>query len=172
MTVIVYTTPTCGYCHQAKNYLTQKGVPFVEKDVSRDQAAAQEMVRKSNQMGVPVLDVDGQIIVGFDMRRLEQLLANRQRRGPALGLKVADAARIAAKQGSGPTSGAYVGDVEVGSPGQRAGMQVGDVIVAVGGRTVTNADDLANATQDLQPNSRVRIDLVRGGQLRAVQVAL
>ena len=72
--VTIYTTPTCGYCHMAKQYLSEKQIPFEEKNVSLDHTAAEEMIRKSNQMGVPVIDVDGQIIIGFDQSRLAQLL--------------------------------------------------------------------------------------------------
>lgn len=72
--VTIYTTPTCGYCHMAKQYLSENQIPFEEKNVSLDHTAAEEMIRKSNQMGVPVIDVDGQIIVGFDQSRLAQLL--------------------------------------------------------------------------------------------------
>lgn len=73
--VTIYTTPTCGYCHMAKQYLAENQVQFEEKNVAMDHAAAQEMVQKSNQMGVPVIDVGGQIIIGFDQPRLAQLLA-------------------------------------------------------------------------------------------------
>lgn len=71
----IYTTPTCGYCHQAKRFLSERGVKFTEYDVSRDRAAADEMVRMTGQMGVPVIVVDGQVVVGFDRTRLEHLLA-------------------------------------------------------------------------------------------------
>ena len=66
MSVVVYTTPTCGFCHQVKAYLNQRGVPFTEHDVSRDPQAAAEMVRLSGQQGVPVVLIDGQVIVGFN----------------------------------------------------------------------------------------------------------
>ncbi|NIV28655.1 MAG: NrdH-redoxin, partial [Anaerolineae bacterium] len=69
MDVVVYSTPTCGYCHQAKQFLAQQGVPFVEKNVAADRRAATEMVRLSGQQGVPVITVDGQVVVGFDQPR-------------------------------------------------------------------------------------------------------
>lgn len=72
--VTVYTTPTCGWCHRVKAYLTEKGVPFEEKDVSRDREAAMEMIQKTNQMGVPVLDIGGAMIVGFDKERINYFL--------------------------------------------------------------------------------------------------
>jgi glutaredoxin 3 len=63
--VRIYTTPSCSYCTMAKNFMRQEKIPFTEIDVSKDQAKAEEMVRKSGQMGVPVLDIDGRILVGF-----------------------------------------------------------------------------------------------------------
>lgn len=72
--VTVYTTPTCGWCHRVKAYLTEKGVSFEEKDVSRDREAAMEMIQKTNQMGVPVLDIGGAMIVGFDKERINYFL--------------------------------------------------------------------------------------------------
>lgn len=72
--VTIYTTPTCAYCRQAKRYLAEKGVHYVEVDVSADQAAAEDLVRRTGQFGVPVIDIDGTLVVGFERRRLEKLL--------------------------------------------------------------------------------------------------
>ncbi len=72
--VIVYSTPTCPYCIRAKQFLTENNIPFENYDVSSDQQKAEEMIQKSGQMGVPVLDIDGQIIVGFDKERIKQAL--------------------------------------------------------------------------------------------------
>ena len=74
MSVLIYTTPTCGFCKQAKAFMKEKNIPFEEKDVSADQAAMQDMLTRSRQLGVPVIDVDGKIIVGFDQRKLEAAL--------------------------------------------------------------------------------------------------
>lgn len=73
--VIIFTTPTCGYCRMAKQYLRRNKIRFRDVDVSRDQAAARDLVRRSGQMGVPVLDIGGRIIVGFDKPKINQLLA-------------------------------------------------------------------------------------------------
>lgn len=75
MAVSVYSTPTCGYCTQVKDYLRQRGVRFAEYDVSRDERKAGEMMHKSRQAGVPVIDFNGTIIVGFDKKRLDGLIA-------------------------------------------------------------------------------------------------
>ncbi len=74
MSVTIYTTPSCGYCTMAKNYFRQKNIRFTEYDVARNTAKAEEMVRKSGQMGVPVIDIKGQIIVGFNQPVIENAL--------------------------------------------------------------------------------------------------
>lgn len=74
MTPIVYSTPICPFCKQLKAYLTDKGVEFTDIDVSADQEKAQEMIQKSGQMGVPVLEVDGEVVVGFDQKKVDELL--------------------------------------------------------------------------------------------------
>lgn len=70
----VYSTPTCPYCTMAKDYLKEKNVSFSDLNVAQDTNAAEEMVRKSGQMGVPVLDVNGKIIVGFDKPKIDSAL--------------------------------------------------------------------------------------------------
>ncbi len=72
--VTVYSTPTCPYCHQVKDYLKQKGVDFTDLNVASDLEARNNMVQKSGQLGVPVIDVDGQMVVGFNRAKLEELL--------------------------------------------------------------------------------------------------
>jgi len=72
--VLVFSTPTCTYCNMAKKYFRDKGIKFTDVDVSRDQAAARDMVRRSGQMGVPVIDISGKVIVGFDRPRIDTLL--------------------------------------------------------------------------------------------------
>lgn len=73
-TVKIYSTATCPYCIRAKQFLQDNNIDFVNIDVSSDEAASEEMVKKSGQMGVPVLDIDGQIIVGFDKEKIKQAL--------------------------------------------------------------------------------------------------
>ena len=73
--VKVYSTKTCLWCHKVKDFLNDKKVKFEDSDVGADQKAANEMVEKSGQMGVPVTDVDGKIIVGFDKEAIEKALA-------------------------------------------------------------------------------------------------
>jgi glutaredoxin-like YruB-family protein len=75
MTVKVYSTPTCPYCKLAKDYLKEKNIAFEDIDVAANSEAAQEMVKKSGQMGVPVLEINGQIIVGWNKTAIEEALA-------------------------------------------------------------------------------------------------
>jgi glutaredoxin 3 len=70
--VVIYTTTWCGFCKTAKHYMDSLEIKYEEKDVEHDPAAATEAVQKSGQMGVPVIDVNGTIIVGFDKPRLDQ----------------------------------------------------------------------------------------------------
>ncbi len=72
--VQVYSTPTCPYCIRAKQYLKENNIPFEDIDVSSNETAGQEMIQKSGQMGVPVLDIEGAIIVGFDKEKIKGAL--------------------------------------------------------------------------------------------------
>jgi len=73
-TVTVYSTPACSWCNTLKSYLKERKVQFRDIDVSLDQKAAEKMVNKSGQQGVPQTEIDGQIIVGFDKKRIDSLL--------------------------------------------------------------------------------------------------
>ncbi|MDD2913220.1 MAG: glutaredoxin family protein [Candidatus Pacebacteria bacterium] len=72
--ILVYTTPVCPYCVTVKNFLKDNNIEFEEIDVSADEKAAEEMISKSGQMGVPVLDIGGEIVIGFDKEKISQLL--------------------------------------------------------------------------------------------------
>lgn len=72
--VLVFTTPTCPWCTRAKAYLRERRVPFREVDVSRDAAAARDLARRSGQMGVPVIEIDGRPVVGFNRPQIDRLL--------------------------------------------------------------------------------------------------
>ncbi len=72
--VTVYSTPTCPWCHKVKDFLTKHKVKFEDKDVATDEKAREVMLEKSGQMGVPQIDVDGEIVVGFDEQKLKKIL--------------------------------------------------------------------------------------------------
>ncbi len=73
--VVIYTTPTCPYCHRAKEYLSRKGVPYTDINVAQDREKAKEMIQKSGQMSVPVITINDEIIVGFNQTLLDKLLS-------------------------------------------------------------------------------------------------
>ena len=70
----IYTTPVCAYCKMAKEYFKSKGVEYEEHDVMSDVAKREEMVKKSGQLGVPVIDIDGKIVMGFDKPKINEYL--------------------------------------------------------------------------------------------------
>ena len=72
--VTIYSTPTCHFCHMAKDFFKEQGVGYTEFDVARDLAKRQEMIQKSGQMGVPVILVGDELIIGFDKERLASAL--------------------------------------------------------------------------------------------------
>ncbi len=74
MIVKVYSTPTCPYCVTLKEFLKSKNIAFEDIDVASDEKAREEMVQKTGQLGVPVVDIDGQMVVGFDREKISQLL--------------------------------------------------------------------------------------------------
>jgi S1-C subfamily serine protease len=125
--------------------------------VGSDPVGAQEMVRQSGQRGVPVIVVDGQVVVGFDQARLELLLA-AQPRQVALGAAVADAAKFAPN-----AVGAYVGQIHSGSPAERLGLRVGDIILRLAGRQVRTAADLELAITGQAPGARLAVEWLRDG---------
>jgi glutaredoxin-like YruB-family protein len=72
--VSIYSTPTCTYCNAAKEFFTANNIPFEAHDVASDLERRKEMIEKSGQMGVPVIFVDDELVVGFDKERLSELL--------------------------------------------------------------------------------------------------
>lgn len=70
----IYSTPTCVYCKTLKSYFKKNGIDFEDIDVSKDEKQLQKMIKDSGQMGVPVVDIDGEIITGFDKEKIDKLL--------------------------------------------------------------------------------------------------
>ena len=119
-----------------------------------------DMIKRTGQRGVPVIEVDGQTVVGFDRQRLEQLLS-ASRPQVKLGVTTGDASR-SAPAGS-PAQGAYVARVREGSLGEKAGLRSGDVIVEVDGRAVRTAAELESMVAPLVPG-RHTLTAVRAGE--------
>ena len=151
-----------------KEFLSQKGIVFKEYDVSQDNAAAQELMRKTGQMAVPVITINGETIVGFDRARLEQALSQQPRQRPSFGASIADASKITARQGSVITFGAYIGNVRAGSVAERVGLKQGDIITELNLQNVAKASDLESVLSRLNPGSRISMVFLRGNKtLRA-----
>jgi S1-C subfamily serine protease len=129
-------------------------VPFEVRDVSVDRQAAQDMVSRTQQMGVPVIADAQEAIVGFDLPRLQRMAA-RHRRGGGLGLKVTDAK-------DGP--GAYVGGVRQDSPGDRAGIAIGDTVVELSGRAISSVDDLEQIAARRPAGQPTSVTVLRDGE--------
>ena len=72
--VTIYTTPTCGYCKMTKEFFKENNVEYTEYDVAEDEAKRNEMIEKSGQMGVPVIYIDDEMVIGFNKERLSELL--------------------------------------------------------------------------------------------------
>jgi S1-C subfamily serine protease len=145
--------------------------------VSRNPAAAQEMVRRSGQQGVPVITAGDQVIVGFDRPRLEQIAARLGGSAaadgrPHFGAGVADAAGALARRGKPAMAGAYVGTVKPGSPAERAGVRPGDVLIELGGRPISTAADFERLLKAMSPGASVPLIAVRDGERVRLQPKL
>jgi S1-C subfamily serine protease len=148
-----------------KEFLSQRGISFEERDVSQNQSYAQELVRNTGQMGVPVTIINGQIVVGFDRERLQQLITPTQtRQHHTFGASVADASKITAKQGSVITLGAYVGRVRPGSVAERTGLTAGDIIIELNMKSIANAKDLENSLSSMDSGTHFSLSFLRGNK--------
>jgi len=117
-------------------------------------------VKSTGQMGVPVIIIDGQAVIGFDRGRLEQILSGRQTNArPALGASIADAGRITAKMGTGVILGAYIGSVRPNSIAARTGLTAGDIITEINLKPVANAADLEQSLLKFNRGSKFTINL-------------
>ena len=72
--ITIYSTPTCVYCKSLKEYFTEKNIQFQEIDVAENEKELEKMVAISGQMGVPVVDLDGEVVIGFDRERIDEIL--------------------------------------------------------------------------------------------------
>ncbi len=154
-----------------KEFLSQRGVKYAERDVSVDRSAASEMMRLTGQMAVPVTVIGTQTVVGFDRPKLEHLLAATAQT-PSLGAIVGDAAKITSMRGLPQADGAFVGGVKPGSAAQRLGLLIGDIITEVNGQPVKNTNDLERIVSGLQQNARILVVFLRDNNRKAAEGTL
>jgi S1-C subfamily serine protease len=129
------------------------------------------MVNLTGQMGVPVIVIDGQAVIGFDRGRIQSLIAAGAGSGGGvrLGLAVADASH---RGGSTPIFGAFVGRVAAGSIGQKAGLQPGDIVTEINQHGVSSATDLERATGGLRQGDVLAIKFLRGSETRKSEIVI
>jgi S1-C subfamily serine protease len=149
-------------------------------DVSKDQAAAQEMVDLTGQMGVPVIVIGGEVIIGFDRQRIQELITSGAAVGAAsgsgqkvrFGLKIADAQKMAPQTGAPAVSGAIIGEVTAGFTGERAGLKSGDIVTQVNEQLINGAEDMAHTLAGIKPGDIVTIMFRRGGEARKSEIVV
>lgn len=147
-----------------KEFLSQKGVAFEERDISVNPDYAHEMVRNTGQRGVPVTLIDGQVIVGFDRPRLEQALMQKRDQLPSFGVAVADAGKITAQRGGEIIYGAFIGKVKPGTTSEKIGLAPGDIIVRFNTLRVSDAAEFERALHNFRRGGRFTIEFRRGNQ--------
>jgi S1-C subfamily serine protease len=131
------------------------------------------MVALTGQMGVPVTVIDGEPVIGFDRAWIQALVAGAAAHKPLrFGLKIADADKVAQKHGEIPVFGAVVGEVAPGSPGERAGLQPGDIVTKVNMWRISNAADFAKALAGLKPGDIVTVLFLRGSENRKSEIVI
>jgi len=153
-----------------EEFLSQRGIGFQKRDVSQNEAYAQELIRSTGQMGVPVTVIDGQTIIGFDRGRLERILAQRQtKQRPSFGASISDASKITAKQSTGIILGAYIGGVRPDSAAGKIGLVSGDIVTEFNSISITNATDLEHALSTMNSGSRFSLSFLRDNKPMTVE---
>ena len=138
--------------------------------MSRDAAAAQELARRTGRMAVPVTDIDGNLVVGFDQQQLEHYLSQaKPSTAPPFGAAVTDAQKYTATHGLPVVSGAYIGVVKPGLPATAAGLKPGDIITRIDKTPIGTAAELDKALSGLEKGARIRITFIRDGQPRQAE---
>jgi glutaredoxin len=155
-----------------KEFLSNKVIAYEEHDVSRESSAVDEVVRLTGQNGVPVTVVDGQVVVGFDQARLEQLISQAGAQGrPKFGAAVADAVKYT-KPEAPALMGAYVGIVRPGSAAEKMGLAAGDIIIQVDTSRISNASEFEQALSSAKANSQLSIIFIRGNTVMSAMGTL
>ena len=154
-----------------KEFLSQQGVSYNERDVARDPSAAQEMVTRTGQRGVPVTLINGQTIIGFNKPALEQALAQFRSR-PSFGAAIADVGRVTALRGTGIAYGAYIGRVHPDSTAEKLGLATGDIILEINQRHITGVNNMEDVLSHLNRGDQITIVFLRGNRTLTVNGTL
>ena len=132
------------------------------------------MVNLTGQMGVPVIVIGGEAIIGFDRQRIQELLASGKASGDVkqvkFGLKIADAQKVVQQAGALTVSGAIIGDVSPGFLGEKAGLKTGDIITQINQKPITGASDMEHALTEIKPGDIIAILFMRGGEQRKSEI--
>ncbi|MDQ3694214.1 MAG: PDZ domain-containing protein [Chloroflexota bacterium] len=169
-TVTLYRTSTCPWCDRAADFLRQRNVPFNEIDVSLDQRAAMEMVRRSGQQGVPVTVAGDEVILGFDQARLGRLAdkLSAPKRKP-LGILAADAEAYLARHPDlaqnvpAGTKGVFVGKIRPETVAETSGLQAGDIITGFAGKKLRSMSQLDQMVDALKHGDSATVRYLRNG---------
>ncbi|MEA2646193.1 MAG: hypothetical protein QOE92_1276 [Chloroflexota bacterium] len=177
--VVIYTTPTCSYCAQAKRWFAEHGVTYTEYDITRDPARAAEVYRLTGQQAVPVIRVGAQVLVGYDPLQLARLIpmdpegqvASNGARKVSLGMAAQSLTHEKAGEAGLPAAfGVVVGPVREGGPAGAAGILEGDIIVGIGSYTLQNLNQLLSIVANKQPGDTLSVRVWRDGRELDVEI--
>ena len=153
-----------------KEFLSRKGIPYQDHDVSSDPLVAQEAVRLTGQNNVPVTVIDGQTVVGFDQPRLEQLIAQAEAAArPKFGAGIANVGKVGRK-GVPIIFGAYVGRIGTGSIAEKVGLAIGDVIIQMNNKQISDTVDLEHFMASTKQGDKLSVVFIRGTVVNTVEV--
>jgi S1-C subfamily serine protease len=130
------------------------------------------MVDLTGQMGVPVIVIDGEAIIGFDRARIQELVSSGAGSSKAIrfGLKIADAITASSQMGLTPTKGAIIGEVAPGWLGEKAGLKAADIVTQINGGRIDSAADMEKALAGLKSGDIVTILFLRAGETRKSEI--
>ena len=153
-----------------KEFLSSKGITYQDHDVNEDHSAGQEAIRLTGQNGVPVTVIEGQIVVGFDQPRLEQLIDQAQAAArPKFGAGIANVGK-SGRKGVPIIFGAYVGRVGAGSIAEKVGLAVGDVIIQMNTQPISGTSDLEHFLAGIKQGDKLSVVFIRGTGINTVEV--
>jgi glutaredoxin 3 len=153
-----------------KEFLSRKGIPYQDHDVNSDPSAAQEAIKITGQNGVPVTVIDGQSVVGFNEPRLEQLIAQAEAAArPKFGAGIANVG-TEGRKGVPIVFGAYVGRIGTGSIAERVGLAVGDVIIQMNNKPISDTADLERFMSGVRQGDKISVVFIRGTIVNTAEV--